>query len=689
MLTYFKKVSLLIILFIFLVIPAVSDASTASHSFGSYYCVRHGDNKNCDEQFYYLPGVGYTNITVAYTLEGHRHGNSWINTNVCLDNICQWISCHEAQHCGMEYGDYHPYNLLPMSPRSPISVDYPGGSDTMGAVLHYYATVDDAEVRITGNVVMTFPDTPNAMGNIIINTVDQSNNVINAPWSVAGPEPFSGVGEDRGTRIAGEYTINPGDLAGYTKPQSITQTLSDSGTITFNLVYTASSVGNFSLSNSPCTYYTPVNSVVNLNWSPSSGATSYTIFRRMWSNGQWIQQTTLGAGSTSYSDYDSREGDDYYFITASNGSSSLDSNIVSATCTPPITPPICVPNGSCDAEAPACETTTTGFDNCGNSCVKNGGMCICVLDGSCSAAAPACEATTTGVNNCGGTCSKTGGACVGGGSVPSNPTISGPTNGTPNTNYKFDFVSTDSGGKKIQYGIDWDMNGFPDIWLPSALDFVSSGTHQIVFHSWSSEGNKSFQAFAQNEDNAKSGWSSYSVAIGTPPPPPTGSCGSANKTYPEGATSYGADMYCSTGIPSATPTFPSPGSSVNWYCDAGGAHSPVCTATVPIPSHSLVVTKPTGGTVKSMSGTTPDGNIVCGPTSGSCSKNYPKGTTVTLQAFPVSSYFKFSGWRTTPNKSCDSTGVNIKCVIIINEDTTVSYSNSSSFIQRVFNYREF
>ena len=38
----------------------------------------------------------------------------------------------------------------------------------------------------------------------------------------------------------------------------------------------------------------------------------------------------------------------------------------------PVTPgpAVCVPDGSCSASAPACESTTTGVDNCGNSCSK-------------------------------------------------------------------------------------------------------------------------------------------------------------------------------------------------------------------------------------------------------------------------------------------------------------------------------
>lgn len=80
----------------------------------------------------------------------------------------------------------------------------------------------------------------------------------------------------------------------------------------------------------------------------------------------------------------------------------------------PAAAPVCTPNGSCSAPAPACGTTTSGVDNCGNACNKTGLNCpppACVSNGSCSAAAPACGTTTTGVDNCGNACSKQGSTC--------------------------------------------------------------------------------------------------------------------------------------------------------------------------------------------------------------------------------------------------------------------------------------
>lgn len=90
------------------------------------------------------------------------------------------------------------------------------------------------------------------------------------------------------------------------------------------------------------------------------------------------------------------------------GNQALDCNATSYT----TTQVACVPNGSCSAPTPACGTTTTGVDNCGNSCTKTGAACSCTSNGSCSAPAPACGTTTSGVDNCGNVCTKTGGTCA-------------------------------------------------------------------------------------------------------------------------------------------------------------------------------------------------------------------------------------------------------------------------------------
>ena len=61
-----------------------------------------------------------------------------------------------------------------------------------------------------------------------------------------------------------------------------------------------------------------------------------------------------------------------------------------------------------------------------------------------------------------------------------------------------------------------------------------------------------------------------------------GACGDRNTTYAYTVTGWPTgSTYCTTGTPSASPSFPGLGTSVTWHCDGvnGGTESPTCTAT--------------------------------------------------------------------------------------------------------------
>lgn len=126
-------------------------------------------------------------------------------------------------------------------------------------------------------------------------------------------------------------------------------------------------------------------------------------------------------------------------------------------------------------------------------------------------AVPSGSAERTGMTeqtyNFGITCSKAGVAdatsstsVVVGASLnmaPSSPIITSDT-----TNYykdvltNFTFTSTDPENDQIRYGIDWDMNGSADIWLPEtapSVTYVNSGVSQTKNHSWSTTGAKLFK----------------------------------------------------------------------------------------------------------------------------------------------------------------------------------------------------
>lgn len=99
-------------------------------------------------------------------------------------------------------------------------------------------------------------------------------------------------------------------------------------------------------------------------------------------------------------------------------------------------------------------------------------------------------------------------------SAPNAPSISGPATGVTSTNYTYSFVSSDPQGDQIRYGIDWDNNFSVDAWLPSS-GYTSSGNSLSTTQNWGTTGTKTFQAVAQDSSGLTSGWTSYSVSIGT------------------------------------------------------------------------------------------------------------------------------------------------------------------------------
>jgi hypothetical protein len=89
---------------------------------------------------------------------------------------------------------------------------------------------------------------------------------------------------------------------------------------------------------------------------------------------------------------------------------------------------------------------------------------------------------------------------------PPAPTIAGPTKGYVGKGYQFSFVSTNSDGDTMKYGVDWTLDNIMDQWLPGS-GFANSGTAQNVTKSWSSIGNYSFKAKAFKSLGASSVWS--------------------------------------------------------------------------------------------------------------------------------------------------------------------------------------
>lgn len=114
--------------------------------------------------------------------------------------------------------------------------------------------------------------------------------------------------------------------------------------------------------------------------------------------------------------------------------------------------------------------------------------------------------------------------------------------------------ATDPEGDTVRYGIDWDMSGSVDEWVP-ASGYVASGETQTISHTWSTPGTKRFQALAQDSRGASSSWRSASVNCNRPQnEPPTALLTADPSQVPTGGSStlqwssHNADTCTGTGF---------------------------------------------------------------------------------------------------------------------------------------------
>jgi len=123
-------------------------------------------------------------------------------------------------------------------------------------------------------------------------------------------------------------------------------------------------------------------------------------------------------------------------------------------------------------------------------------------------------------------------------SIPTAPTITGPISLSTGVNGTYAFTATDADGNQIRYGIDWDMDGMADEWLPAGVAYVNSGVSQSTTHSWATTGVKTFQALTQDTPGINSSWTPYTVTVTTP------ACGNGAIDPPACSTcSGGYSMY--------------------------------------------------------------------------------------------------------------------------------------------------
>ena len=94
------------------------------------------------------------------------------------------------------------------------------------------------------------------------------------------------------------------------------------------------------------------------------------------------------------------------------------------------------------------------------------------------------------------------------GNKPTKPTVTSTACyiGSP---VSLSFSSTDPGGHKLKYGIDWDADGTIDQFAPSS-GYVNSGTIQTASRTYSIAGQKTVKVIAINDQGASSPWATYS-----------------------------------------------------------------------------------------------------------------------------------------------------------------------------------
>jgi len=91
---------------------------------------------------------------------------------------------------------------------------------------------------------------------------------------------------------------------------------------------------------------------------------------------------------------------------------------------------------------------------------------------------------------------------------PSQPIISGPRSGKPNTDYTFSFTSTDNDGDQVAYYVDWG-DGTDTGWS----DYVNSGKSVSFKHTWTEEEVYTLKAKAKDTNGAESDWSTQTISL--------------------------------------------------------------------------------------------------------------------------------------------------------------------------------
>lgn len=101
--------------------------------------------------------------------------------------------------------------------------------------------------------------------------------------------------------------------------------------------------------------------------------------------------------------------------------------------------------------------------------------------------------------------------------TPPTVSVSGPTSGTVNIPYSFDFTANDPENHQIQYGVDWDNNGSVDQGNPYGAA-MNSGQTLSMSRTWSTPGTYTFRYWATDVNGAASGDNTHTITIAAAPP---------------------------------------------------------------------------------------------------------------------------------------------------------------------------
>lgn len=93
-------------------------------------------------------------------------------------------------------------------------------------------------------------------------------------------------------------------------------------------------------------------------------------------------------------------------------------------------------------------------------------------------------------------------------SIPTDPSIHGPSLGIVTNEYEFSFVSFDEDNDEISYLIDWGDDQTTD-WT----DFYSSGEQLTISHSWQEKGKYIIRAKVKDSNGAQSDWTFFEINI--------------------------------------------------------------------------------------------------------------------------------------------------------------------------------